>query len=64
MFNEFFYTISAQMGTLYSRINGPLEQAAGNVAEIITGRKRKRDSETSSEDLSNMLEKSLSTPKR
>lgn len=55
------------MGTLYSRINGPIEQAVGNVAEIITGRKRKRDeddAETSSEDFSNMLEKSLNTPKR
>lgn len=54
------------MGSLFSKIHTPLEACAGSVTEIITGRKRKREdeSDTSSDEVNSILEKSLNTPKR
>lgn len=51
------------MGALFGKINSPLE-ACGSVTEIITGRKRKREDSESSDDVSNVLSKSMNTPKK
>lgn len=50
------------MGALFGKINSPL--ACGGVTRIMTGRKRKRESSESSDDVSNMLSTSMNTPKR
>lgn len=52
------------MGKIVSKIKEPLRQATGSVAEIITGRKRKREEEEELNDESSALEKSLHVPKK
>lgn len=52
------------MGSIYSRLNVPLQSCSGSVTEIIRGRKRKHeeiDSE-SGDELFSSIQKSLNTP--
>ena len=54
------------MGQMISSLQYPLHVARGSVAEIISGRKRKRDDEGDSipEENTSALESTLQTPKK
>jgi len=53
------------MGSFLSKIQPGIESAAGSVTQILTGRKRKRvDDDYINDDNNEIIEKSLTTPKK